>query len=202
MGRRSHAAGHRPVGLRTSCYVQKEEDMNSADLLSDAFGRIRESVEEVLDGLTAAELSSRADPEANSIGWLMWHLIRVQDDHIAAVAGIEQAWTASGWARRFALPLASDDIGYGHDPAQVGAVTAKAEDLRGYHDAVFENTIEYLSQLDDADFDRVVDKRWDPPVTLGVRLISVVADDLQHAGQAAYLPGSSNGAAEQAKTEK
>ena len=105
MGRQSHPAGHRPVGLRTSCYVQKEEEMTSADLLSDAFGRIRESVEEVLDGLTTAKLSSRADPEANSIAWLVWHLVRVQDDHVAAVAGIEQAWTSSGWAERFALPL-------------------------------------------------------------------------------------------------
>ena len=34
-----------------------------------------------------------------------------------------------------------------------------------------------------------MDKAWDPPVTLGVRLVSVVSDDLQHAGQAAYLRG-------------
>jgi hypothetical protein len=35
----------------------------------------------------------------------------------------------------------------------------------------------------------VVDASWDPPVTLGVRLVSVISDDLQHAGQAAYLRG-------------
>jgi hypothetical protein len=40
-----------------------------------------------------------------------------------------------------------------------------------------------------ADLDRVVDKRWDPPVTLGVRLVSVVDDDAQHVGQAAYVRG-------------
>ncbi len=164
--------------------------MTSADLLSDAFGRIRESVEEVLDGLTTAELSSRADPEANSIAWLVWHLVRVQDDHVAAVAGIEQAWTSSGWAERFALPLATDDTGYGHDPDQVGAVTAKAEDLLGYLDAVHHNTVEFVIHLTDADLDRIVDTRWDPPVTLGVRLMSVIADDLQHVGQAAYIRGA------------
>ena len=47
----------------------------------------------------------------------------------------------------------------------------------------------YLATLDDDDLDRVVDTRWDPPVTVGVRLVSVIADDLQHVGQAAYVRG-------------
>ncbi|MGA2528681.1 MAG: DinB family protein [Acidimicrobiales bacterium] len=163
--------------------------MKSAEILTDAFGRIREVVLEVLDGITGEDLAARLDAQTNSIGWLVWHLTRVQDDHVAAVAGIEQAWTAAGWARRFALALELSDIGYGHDSAQVAAVTASAEDLRGYHDDVYENTIEFLSRLGEDDLDRVVDERWDPPVTLGARLVSVVADDLQHAGQAAYLLG-------------
>ena len=37
--------------------------------------------------------------------------------------------------------------------------------------------------------DRVVDRTWDPPVTLGVRLVSILDDDTQHAGQAAYVRG-------------
>jgi hypothetical protein len=36
----------------------------------------------------------------------------------------------------------------------------------------------------------VVDRRWTPPVTLGVRLVSVLCDDLQHAGQAAFVRGA------------
>ncbi len=39
------------------------------------------------------------------------------------------------------------------------------------------------------DLDRVVDKRWNPPVTLGVRLVSILNDDVQHVGQAAYVRG-------------
>ena len=97
--------------------------MTSAELLSDAFGRIRQIVEEVLDGLSPAELNARLDSEANSIAWLVWHLARVQDDHVAHVAGTEQAWTTSGWSERFALPLDDSDIGYGHDSEQVGVVT-------------------------------------------------------------------------------
>jgi len=163
--------------------------MTGAELLSDTFGRIRETVGDVLDGLSPGELTARLDDEANSIAWLVWHLTRVQDDHVAQVAGKEQAWTASGWARRFALPLEMSDIGYGHDSAQVGAVEATADELRAYHQAVYENTLRFLRDLTDADMDRVVDERWDPPVTLGVRLVSVVADDLQHAGQAAFIRG-------------
>ncbi|MGO9965103.1 MAG: mycothiol transferase [Acidimicrobiales bacterium] len=163
--------------------------MTSADLLSDAFGRVRGIVEEVLDGLSRAELSSRLDGEANSIAWLLWHLARVEDDHVAHVAGTEQAWTASGWAERFALPLEVSDIGYGHRPEQAALVTADADVLGGYYGAVHENTLRFVRHVSDADLNRVVDERWDPPVTLGVRLVSVLADDLQHAGQAAYVRG-------------
>jgi hypothetical protein len=163
--------------------------MTSADILSDTFGRIREVVHEVLDGLAPEDLDSRLDGETNSIAWLVWHLTRVQDDHVCEVAGTEQAWTASGWAERFALPLDLSDVGYGHETGQVGLVRGAPEDLLGYHDDVYENTLEFLGRVGDDDLDRVVDERWDPPVTLGVRLVSVVADDLQHAGQAAFLRG-------------
>ena len=61
--------------------------------------------------------------------------------------------------------------------------------LTAYHDAVFEQTTRYVSGLAGADLDRVVDERWDPPVTLGVRLVSVISEDLQQAGQAAYVRG-------------
>ncbi len=163
--------------------------MTSAALLADGFGRVHEIVEEVLDGLTPAEITSRLDDEANSIAWLVWHLTRVQDDHVADVAATEQEWTSSGWAERFGLQLDVSDIGYGHDRDQVGAVRADAGLLGEYHAAVYRNTLEFVRHVTDADLYRVVDDRWDPPVTLGVRLISVLSDDLQHAGQAAYIRG-------------
>ncbi|MGA2520971.1 MAG: DUF664 domain-containing protein [Acidimicrobiales bacterium] len=163
--------------------------MTGAQLLSDAFERIREGVDDVVDGLSPDDLAFRPDDEANSIAWLIWHLTRVQDDHVAAASGGEQTWTEDGWSDRFALPLEVADTGYGHDPDQVGLVTATAELLRGYHDAVCQATRRFLTGVTDADCERVVDERWDPPVTMGVRLVSVIADDLQHVGQAAYLRG-------------
>lgn len=120
---------------------------------------------------------------------MLWHLARVQDDHIADVAETEQVWLVQNWATRFELPLDEEDTGYGHDPDQVESVRASAELLTGYYDAVHEQTLRYVTGLSDADLDEVIDASWSPPVTLGVRLVSVIADDLQHAGQAALLNG-------------
>jgi uncharacterized damage-inducible protein DinB len=167
----------------------------TADLLADAFGRVREAVHGAVDGLTPGQLAFRPDNGSNSIGWLVWHLTRIQDDHVADVAGTGQIWTsASGgaatWADRFGLPFAASATGYGHGSEAVAAVQVQSgELLTAYYDAVHETTIRYVRGLSDADLDRIVDKAWDPPVTLAVRLVSVISDDLQHAGQAAYLRG-------------
>lgn len=163
--------------------------MTSAGLLVDAFGRVREVVHEVIDGLTAEQLAVRLDPDANSIAWLVWHLTRVQDDHVADAAGIDQVYARDGWADRFGLPFAAGTIGYGQSSGEVARVRATAELLADYHDAVHDQTVRYVRDLKDGDLDRIVDRSWDPPVTLAVRLVSVISDDLQHAGQAAFVRG-------------
>jgi uncharacterized damage-inducible protein DinB len=162
--------------------------MSGTDLLVDGFGRIREIVHEVLDGLTDADLQYRVDPGANSICWQVWHLTRVQDDHVAGAGGLTQVWL-SGFEERFGLSLDAADIGYGHSAAQAAAVQAPVDLLAAYHDATYEQTISFVSGLTEADLAKVVDRYWDPPVTMAVRLVSVLSDDLQHAGQAAFIRG-------------
>ena len=164
--------------------------MTSAELLTDTFGRIREDVHGAVEGLTPEELAVRLDDHANSIAWLVWHLTRIQDDHVADAAQIEQVWTAGGWAERFALPFDAADTGYGHSAADVAAVHVDSGRLlTGYHDAVHDQTIRFVEGITDAGLDRIVDDRWDPPVSLGVRLVSVVNDNTEHAGQAAFVRG-------------
>ncbi|MFE0361244.1 MULTISPECIES: mycothiol transferase [Streptomyces] len=164
--------------------------MHAKDILIDAYGRIREEVHAAVDGLSPDLLNARPAEGTNSVAWLVWHLTRVQDDHVCEVAEREQAWLSEDWHERFALDLPPRDIGYGHTPAQVAAVRVdSAELLTGYHDAVHERTVAFLRGLAAHDLDRIVDERWDPPVTLGARLVSVVSDDLQHVGQAAYVRG-------------
>jgi len=163
--------------------------MSHSELLLDSFGRIRDAVHGAVDGLTLEDLTFQPDSRANSISWLVWHLTRIQDDHMADLAGTSQVWTSAGWAERFGLHLDVSDTGYGHGPLQVASVAAPAEVLGGYHDAVHEATVPFLLRVSDVDLDRIVDEHWDPPVTMGVRLVSILSDDLQHAGQAAYIRG-------------
>ncbi|WP_093088892.1 mycothiol transferase [Pseudonocardia oroxyli] len=163
--------------------------MTPAELLIDCFGRIAEGVPAVVDGLTEDRLALRVDGEANSIAWLVWHLTRVQDDHVADAFGTEQVWLADGWQERFGLPLDPTDTGYGHGPDQVAAVRADETRLAGYHAAVFARTGELLADVTPEQLDEVIDDRWDPPVTRGVRLVSVFDDDAKHLGQAEFVRG-------------
>jgi uncharacterized damage-inducible protein DinB len=164
--------------------------MQSRDLLLYAYEQIQGTLRRAVDGLSADQLTARVGPEANTIAWLAWHLLRVQDDHVAEVAGSEQVWTEDGWADRFDLPFDDSATGYGFSPDDVAAVRVDSPDLLlGYAAAVHERTADFLRGLSDDDLDRVVDENWHPPVTLGVRLVSVLSDDLQHVGQAAYVRG-------------
>ena len=162
-------------------------DNPARDLLVDSFTRIRDLVVELTDGLTEDESTFRPAPEANTPGWLLWHLTRVQDDHIAGLAGIQQAWPS--WRHRFGLPFGDWVTGYGQGPDEVAAVRVSGDLLAGYHADVHDLTLRYVEPIDAGELARVVDTNWDPPVTAAVRLVSVLGDVLQHLGQAAYVRG-------------
>jgi hypothetical protein len=162
-------------------------DNPARDLLVDSFNRVRELVEELTDGLTEEESTFRPAPEANTIGWLLWHLTRIQDDHVAGLAAVEQAWPH--WRDRFGLPFSDWATGYGQSPDEVAAVRVTGELLAGYHADVHTLTLDYLQSITADELDRVVDTHWDPPVTAAVRVVSVLGDVLQHLGQAAYVRG-------------
>jgi uncharacterized damage-inducible protein DinB len=163
--------------------------MQPNQLLIDGFDRVRGVVRAAVEGLGEDELAWRPGEDANSIAWLAWHLTRGQDDHVSELAGEEQAWASDGWFEKFGLPFDEGDIGYGQTSDEVEQVRASAELLVGYHEAVYERTVAYLKTLKDEDYGKVIDDNWEPPVTLGVRLVSVMDDDMQHAGQAAYVRG-------------
>ena len=157
------------------------------DLLVDSFTRVRELVVELTDGLTEEAASFRPAPQANSIGWLLWHLTRIQDDHVAGLAGVEQAWPT--WRQRFGLPFSDWATGYGQTSEEVAAVRVPGDLLAGYHAEVHALTLDYLELITAEELARVVDTRWKPPVTASVRLVSVLGDVYQHLGQAAYVHG-------------
>lgn len=164
--------------------------MNVSDLLIEAFDRLPDLVRSAVEGLTPEQLRWSPGPGANSAGWLVWHLTRVQDHHVAELLDREQVYLTGDWAGRFGRETDPSDTGYGHSAEQVASVRPDSPQvLVDYYDAVAVRTRDLLRGLKPEDLDRVVDDRWDPPVTLGVRLVSVIDDDVQHAGQAAYVRG-------------
>jgi hypothetical protein len=160
---------------------------HARQILTDSFCRVRELVIDLTDGLTEDVATYRPDPGANSIAWLIWHLGRIQDDHVADLAQVEQVWVE--WRERFGLPFGKRATGYGQGPAEVAAVRVSGDLLADYHGAVHELTMRYLDGITAEELDRIVDTRWDPPVTASVRLVSVIGDTMQHLGQAAYVRG-------------
>ena len=163
--------------------------MTKADVLVDQFERIRDAVYPAVNALSFEELAYRPDEQSNSISWLVWHLTRVQDQTVSALMGEEPVWTADGWFDRFALALDPSDTGFGHDPATVGTVTSAATPLLDYFEDVHQRTVGWLSSLDDTALSKVLDDTGHPPVTVESKLNAVIADDLQHVGQAAYVRG-------------
>jgi DinB family protein len=164
--------------------------VNRSEVLIEAFDRLPGLVRSAVDGLTPDQLHWTPAPGTNSVGWLVWHLTRMQDDHVADVLGQDQVWSQDGWAARFGLDPDPGNTGYGHQAAQVATVRPESgQVLVEYYDTVAARTGEFLRRLTPEDLDRIVDERWDPPVTLGVRLVSVLNDDDQHVGQAAYVRG-------------
>lgn len=164
--------------------------MEINELLRELYGRIGEHIDEALDGVEVDLLAEPPAPGANTIGWLVWHLTRVQDHHISELLDEPQLWVTDGWAAKFGLEADPDNTGYGHTATEVESIRPESvELLQDYYGAVWGRTAAFLTHTSAADLDRVVDTCWDPPVTLAVRLISVADDDIMHAGQATYARG-------------
>lgn len=166
----------------------------AVDVLIEAFGRIPQLLHEVVDDLDV-ELLTRQPTLAgghpgNSIGWIVWHIARMEDAQIAAIAGSTEVHQRGGWQQRLGTPYLPDTHGYGMSAAGVARFTVRSSSvLTDYYQAVHARTVEVLNSLDDAGLSAVVDDRWTPPVTALVRLVSIVDDAAQHAGQAAYVKG-------------
>ncbi len=56
-------------------------------------------------------------------------------------------------------------MGYGDGPDEVARVRASADLLAGYYHGVHKATLEYIASVTPEELSRVVDERWDPPVT-------------------------------------
>ncbi|WP_370618805.1 mycothiol transferase [Mumia sp. Pv 4-285] len=158
-------------------------------LLLDHVDRIDELVDTLTDDLPTPIGTYRPDPQSNTVCWLLWHQARVLDDHGSDLTGAPQAWTAGGWFDRLGLPFPVSATGYGQSADEAGEVVVSGSHLAGYHHDVTDRLRDYVRGLDVDELARVVDTRWDPPVTASVRIVSMLDDSIQHLGQASYVRG-------------
>lgn len=165
--------------------------MTWRELIVDGYGRLPELMSEALAGLVIADLDRQPHPDCNSIGWTAWHLTRVQDSQIADLMGVEQLWLKDGWHEKFGRPADPEDTGYGHTPEQVRAFRSPSVKVQlDYLHTVTKRTQRYLASLSPSALDRKLDEPWFKPLpTVGVRIVSILADCHQHAGQASYIRG-------------
>ena len=164
---------------RTTRFARDVLDRNEAILFA------------ALDGLTSAQLHEQPGPDSNPIGWLMWHLSRVQDNHVSAMEGSEHVWVAQLWYEQFGRDDDPGDRGRGHSSEQVAEFRSPdVETLLAYYQAVRSRTDAFLDGLGEADLDRAVPNlAGDGTVPMHVRLEMTLVDNIQHSGQIAYLRG-------------
>ncbi len=161
--------------------------MNPMQMTVDILERARERFYDTLDQMTVDEANTMPHPLIKSVTWLLWHDARVMDLQISELAKTETLWTSQGWKERFNLPLPDNTQDWIHTPEEAALVTiADKEILKGYFDAAYELTCDYLISVEESSLDDVIDRSWDPPVTRRVRLVSTVDDISMHSGQAVY----------------
>jgi hypothetical protein len=175
--------------------------MEWQELIVDGYDRLPDLMKEALSGLSIADLDWQPHRDGNSLGWTAWHLTRVQDSQIAELAGQAQLWLGDGWHKRFRRGADAEDTGYGHSVEQVRAFGSPSAKVQlDYLRRVVDRTKQYLVSLAPADLDRELNEPWQQPLpTVGVRIVSILADCHQHAGEASYIRGLVKGRGRRSK---
>lgn len=164
--------------------------MDWRDMVIDGYSRIFELLDPALRGLSPNELDKQPTPDSNSLGWTVWHLARGQDAQVAYLAKTEQLWIKDAWHKKFNRPADSEDTGFGDTIEQVAAFKSPSASVQlEYCRAVVAASTHYLKNVDSNEINRVLDEAYQPKPTVGVRIVSIMADSLIHAGEAAYIRG-------------
>ncbi|HJN88462.1 MAG: DinB family protein [Dehalococcoidia bacterium] len=162
--------------------------MTLNEFIEESLGKEHEFLMEAIQDLTPEELAWQAGPEANPIGWILWHMIRVEDMWMQFfIQERPEIWERDGWHLKFGLP--TRDVGFGHTPEQVAQFPLlDLPDLNEYGEAVRGGTLEYLGSLGPEDYGRVPRERR-PEMSVGAVFRQVVGELFQHQGHISYLKG-------------
>ena len=165
--------------------------MRATTILHNAATRPAEAAQRLRASLSSEVLNAHLGDHDNSVAWLLWHTGREIDVQTADLAGTSEAWSHEGYAQLTGIGAVGDGLGLGHTTGEAREITSDQGDaLVDYVAAATDALLAYISTLTDADLDEVIDENWDPPVTRGVRLVSIIDDAAQHVGQAAYAVGA------------
>ena len=162
--------------------------MTLNEFIESALSQEHQFLTEAVQDLTPQELAWRAGPEANPIGWILWHMLRVEDFWVQFFAQRQlELWERDGWHQKFGLP--TRDTGFGHTTEQVASFPAlDLSELLKYGEAVRASTLAYLRGLGPADF-QVIPRERRPDMSIGGMFRQIVGELFQHQGHIAYLKG-------------
>ena len=162
--------------------------MELNEFVAFALDREQEFLLEAVNDLTPEEMAWRAGPEANPIGWILWHMLRVEDMWFQFfIQRNIEIWEREGWNEKFGLP--TRDNGFGHTQEQVAQFPAlDLAELLNYGQAVRAATLEYLKTLTPDDY-AIVPREQRPEMSIGAICSQIIGEVFQHQGHISYLKG-------------
>ena len=168
--------------------------MSVKEFIREAMQLTRKDLLDNIRDLTAEELAWRPAPHSNSIGFLAWHITRVEDGWIQRpIQRKLHLWVADKWAERFGMPEEQRDMGYGYTVEQLQAFkTPSLELLLGYSQAVRDATLAFLDTWDPASDAIEVRAPWGT-MTVATTFQQLIWELNQHGGQIAYVKGIQRG---------
>lgn len=166
--------------------------MDAKELILMSLEQSQGYLTKALDGLTQEEAAWSPEAECNSIAFILWHVIRVEDFFMnRVIQRASELYEAEGWQEKLGTP--AKETGYQYATEQLRAwPVPKLEVLRGYANSVREKTLAFLESISPERLSEV--PRPDrSPDSIGASLSRMSTEIALHVGQIAYLRGVQRG---------
>ncbi len=177
--------------------------MDLKRFIGEAIGDNRKRVLAVIRDLTLDEMYWKPKRDTNPIGFLFWHISRVEDRLITNfVQGKKEIWLSGKWHEKMNLSVVGTGLGYSLDELDQFPNLDQCL-LTEYFNLVRKSTIEYLDSVPEKDFDLVLDRvpfpEYKPAIqyftgfTIARAFRQLIGELDQHFGQISYIRGVQKG---------
>jgi len=164
--------------------------MDAKELLLRSLDESQGHLTKALDGLTQDEATWSPSLESNSIAFILWHTVRVEDFFTNRVIRHgKELYEAEGWQDKLGTPVKA----YQLTVEELQAWRApKLETLREYANSVRQSTLAFLKSISPERLSEV--PRPDrSPDSIGTTLGHLSTEIALHVGQITYLRGMQRG---------